>query len=246
MISANAITFDIDWAPDWTILLCAEICSTRGVPATFFVTHDTPALDELRRMPGIELGVHPNFLARSSHGGTPEEVLDFCMKLVPTARSMRTHSLVQSSHILQMVAERTPIETDVSLLLPFHQGLQATYFHIREDLRPLTRLPYFWEDDVASVWPGWNWTSSQYRADGLMIFDFHPIHIALNTDKMAGYERLKTSMAGRPLSSATRDECAMCGYEIGARTFLERVLQENDRSTFLTISDLGSRFGAAA
>ena len=95
-VPSLAITLDIDWAPDHVIdRIAAQLIDAR-VRATWFVTHQSPAIDRLRARPDLfELGIHPNFLNQSTHGETPAEVLAHCMALVPDARSMRTHSLVQ-------------------------------------------------------------------------------------------------------------------------------------------------------
>ena len=37
-----ALTFDVDWAPEWAIEVALDACA--GQPATFFVTHRSPAL----------------------------------------------------------------------------------------------------------------------------------------------------------------------------------------------------------
>ena len=62
-----ALTFDIDWAPDWAIDLTAGILREREVRATWFVTHESPAVDRLREDSELfELGIHPNFLPGST------------------------------------------------------------------------------------------------------------------------------------------------------------------------------------
>src|SRR4028119_935918 len=91
-----AITLDVDWAPDFVIDSVAETLRRARVKCTWFVTHPSPAVDRLRRHPELfELGVHPNFLPGSTQGATAADVLNYCRRLVPDARSMRTHSLVQ-------------------------------------------------------------------------------------------------------------------------------------------------------
>ena len=74
------ITFDINWAPDFVIEMCANICQDNSVGATFFATH----------------------------GRLPTDVMAFCMDIVPDAKCMRTHSLVQSWPILGMIADEYP------------------------------------------------------------------------------------------------------------------------------------------
>ena len=81
-----AITLDIDWAPDFMIERVAGALLSKGVKATWFVTHRSLAIDRLRHHPELfELGIHPNFAAGSSHGDTPEAVLGHVIDLVPDA-----------------------------------------------------------------------------------------------------------------------------------------------------------------
>ena len=242
-----ALTFDLDWAPDWCISLCVEICSKYGVPATFFVTHDTPLLQILRTNPLFELGIHPNFLPGSSHGSSHREVVEFCVQLIPEAHAMRTHALVQSSHIFAMVADFFPqIDTDVSLLLPFHvPGLQPTDIYFGKSKRRITRLPYFWEDDDFAETPGRDWASRPPSASdpGLRIFDFHPVYVALNMASMQGYQLVKSELGARPLFSATPEEFRPHINEgLGCRKFLEALLMQSDLKRFCKISDITTEY----
>ena len=198
------LTIDVDWAPDDAIDFTAEILVRRGVKATWFLTHASPAVERLRARPDLfELGIHPNFLPGSSHGATHEEVLDFCMKLVPDARSMRTHALVQSTPIYDLVLKRTPVRCDLSLLLPYAPRLDPVEYQWKGTT--LLRLPYHWEDDVEQLRdrPSWD-LAPALEGDGLRIFDFHPIHVFLNSADMAPYEALKAAV--RPMSNATKDQ----------------------------------------
>ncbi|MCC6528324.1 MAG: hypothetical protein IT373_37110 [Polyangiaceae bacterium] len=186
-----ALTLDVDWAPDFAIDLAAQTLREHQVRATWFVTHRSPAVERLAAEQDLfELGIHPNFLPGSSHGSTPEAVLDACMAMVPEARSMRTHGLVQSTGIFDLVMARTPIRADVSLLLP--RARHLTPHAWRRGGRSLTRLPYFWADDVEmeSARPSWD-VAPLLEAPGLKIFAFHPIHVALNSADFGPYERLK-------------------------------------------------------
>ncbi|WP_173984905.1 hypothetical protein [Magnetospirillum sp. SS-4] len=241
-MNANiGLTFDVDWAPDWAIALCVDLCASAGVPATFFVTHSCDILADLRRAPDrTELGLHPNFLPGSSHGATPEAVLEHCLALLPEARSMRTHSLVQSTPLLGMVADHTPIDVDVSLFLPFHRFLHATALPVGRSGRMIRRLPYLWEDDIAAGWPGWDWETGGVPTDGgLCILAFHPIHVALNTASLDRYDALKDSLGGRGLASLTEAEAARFHRPgFGVRGFLERLLADIPGHRFSTIAGL--------
>ncbi|MDQ7024072.1 MAG: hypothetical protein Q9P01_21145 [Anaerolineae bacterium] len=185
------LTLDLDWAADFMIDAVAQMLLAAGVKATFFVTHDSPAVRRLREHPDLfELGIHPNFLPNSSQGSTVAEILDFCMALVPDATSMRSHALVQSAHIWWEVVKRTPIQVDLSLLLPEMPHLQMIELPLLP--RPLLRLPYYWEDDVETYRPHSVWTLDKHiTVSGLKIFDFHPVFIYLNTADLAPYNDMK-------------------------------------------------------
>jgi hypothetical protein len=195
MIRDCVLTLDLDWAPDAVVDDVAALLLERGIPATWFITHASPSVERLRDHPELfELGIHPNFLAGSTHGATPEEILDHCMRLVPEARSMRTHSLVQSTPLLAEAMARTPIVVDVSLFLPRARGLEPVEYRWGESR--LLRLPYFWEDDMEMTDddPSPLLDADLFEAPGLKVFDFHPVHVYLNTNNMDAYRRLTASV----------------------------------------------------
>lgn len=240
----SAITFDIDWAPDWCIELCADICRSHNTPATFFVTHESLLLEDLAADPLFELGIHPNFLPGSSQGKTSTEVLDFCMDIVPTANAMRTHSLVQSSPLFSQILRNYPnIHTDVSLLLPNHSNLQPVDFHVYESTRQLVRLPYFWEDDCYSYSPKVNWSNLPPYSPGLRIYDFHPVLVALNMAKLEQYKVLLENLASKPLYEATlKDFSSLINIHLGVRTFLEELLKTQPPNGFSLISNISNNY----
>ena len=55
----------------------------------------------------------------------------------------------------------------------------------------LIKVPYFWEDDIhLSYNPEWN-VNRYIKYKGIKVFDFHPIHILLNTEDIKRYEQNK-------------------------------------------------------
>jgi hypothetical protein len=244
----SVLTFDIDWAPDWCIELCVDICRAYELPATFFATHPTDIISDLQADSLFEVGIHPNFLPGSSHGSHVGEIMDYCMDLVPDAQSMRTHSLMQSSLIFAVIADKYPeIKSDVSLLLPLHDWLTPTVLYLGESNRPLIRVPYFWEDDVFAVRPDWDWLGKPPQSNGLRVFDFHPVFVALNIATLTGYKGLKAEIAPRPLFEATQEAFEpFINPGRGARTFLEAMVSAESKEDFCTISDLSALFEGGA
>ena len=98
-----ALTFDIDWAPDFMIRKCTNFLEKNEIPATFFVTHNSKIISEIRDNELFELGIHPNFENNSTQGNNLIEVLSHLLKIVPEANSVRTHGLLQSSNIIENI-----------------------------------------------------------------------------------------------------------------------------------------------
>ena len=186
------MTLDIDWAPDFVIDYVAQILIENQVKATWFVTHQSDAIERLRENNELfELGIHPNMLSGSTHGKTEDDVLAYIKKIVPEAISMRTHGLYQSSNFLVKAATEYDVLIDVSLFLPRATHLQPHKLKWHGSL--LWRVPYFWEDDSEMFEDNsiWNLSDVRLNTDGLKVFDFHPIHIALNTESFERYDSLK-------------------------------------------------------
>lgn len=185
-----AITIDVDWAPDHVIDAVATRLIDAGVRATWFVTHGSPAIDRLRRREDLfELGIHPNFMDGSSHGATVSEVIAHCMAIVPDARVMRTHGLVQSSRLFTEIMRLTSIRIDSSLMLRKHPGLQVVTQPY--DGGVLTRVPVWWEDDIEQIAPDPDWEIAAHDGAGLRVLNFHPVHLALNGRTPLAYAKLK-------------------------------------------------------
>ena len=181
------LTFDIDWAPDYIINDISDRLKKLKIKSTWFVTHDSPAIQKLKKNSLIELGIHPNFFSNSTQGKNIDEILRNLKKIVPNAKSIRTHGLLQSSEIL-LKFQKYGIKNDVSILLenqPFLGIHYSKYLKIK-------RFPYYWEDDVEIKNKiDFNDSEKHMYIQGLKIFNFHPIHIFLNSASMTNYNKMK-------------------------------------------------------
>ncbi len=232
------LTLDIDWAPDFIIESVASRLLDAGVKATWLVTHSSPAVEWLATFPDLfELGIHPNFDQRSTHGESPDEVIEHCMALVPEALTVRTHGLIQSTNLLEQILSSSPIRVDVSLFLPGALQLSPVVFRRKE--KDLLRLPIFWEDDfeMEALRPSWR-LENQLDGKGLKIFNFHPIHVYLNSCSMVAYEALKSLQAD--LSTVSKEDAtSFTNRDKGAgRLFSELVDHLNGRGESWTIGDI--------
>ena len=191
LASPIVITIDVDWAPDFMIDHTAGILADRGVCATWFITHASPAIDRLRgRSDLFEIGVHPNFMRGSTHGEEPDDVLRHCLELAPDAVSVRSHSLLQSTPLLDAIAE-TSLEIDCSVYI--QRVRNAQIFEHWTPSRTLTRVPFVWEDDLEARRPDalWDFHEDVRGSGSLVVMNFHPVHVFLNSSRLDEYEQLK-------------------------------------------------------
>lgn len=193
------VTIDVDWSPDFWIDQAAEMLSSRGIKSTWFLTHDSPAIRRLMDNPLVECGIHPNFFQPSSHGATEDEVVDFMRRLVPDARSVRAHALMQSSRLFAKYMGQDGYFTECSSYAPNAAPLMPYHIVFSKNLRPLVRIPYFWEDDVEcqAAETGWDPGAPAFHPPGLKIFNFHPVYIGLNCHDFSEYIHLKKSIEGK-------------------------------------------------
>lgn len=236
-MNASAIIFDIDWAPDFMVRLCMDICRKHRAAATFFATHPSDTLSEIENDQLFELGIHPNFMAGSSHGSTLEEVMDYCQRLVPNARSMRTHGLYQHTRLFQLVVSAYPkIKTDVSFFLPGHRNLAPVEWCFGDRDRKLVRLANFWDDYYSAGLPKYNW-EDEAPSDGIRIFAFHPVHVAMNTETLAAYETVRQV---RRIADIAPDEVEFLSNKSnrGSRSFLQRLISNQENHPFGKVSEL--------
>ena len=192
------LTFDIDWADDEVLEYSIELVEQADVSATWFVTHKTKLLERLKENPKFELGIHPNFNylldGKSNTGRNAKEVIQRCMDIVPDAKSVRSHSMAQSTGLLSIFKECGLIY-DTNHFIPCHSNINLKPWKLWNEL---VRIPYKWEDDVHILYEAigvpqkdphevaLNATNKE-----LIVVDFHPIHLFLNTESMNRYERTR-------------------------------------------------------
>lgn len=226
------ITFDIDWAPDSSIIECLKLLESVGAKATFFTTHYTELNSEII-LRGHELGIHPNFLPNSSHGKNLNEIIDNCLKFAPKASIIRTHSLVQSSPMLYEIFSNYPqLKLDVSLCMHKAEHAQKvpwSFAGVKFD-----RIMYNWEDDFEFETKQFSDKDQKFFGK-LTIFNFHPIHVHLNSSDGTEYSRLKSTLGELPLYKAEKKLIEkMQNTDVGVKSFFKAVLDSKIRNIALS------------
>ena len=186
------LTFDIDWCSDEVLKYTLNIIEKYNIKTTFFVTHKTKLLHYMQKNKNIELGIHPNFnfLLNGDfrYGDNIDEVIEYYLEMVPNSISVRSHSMTQSSIILSSFAKHN-IKYDCNHYIPKNSGILLYPWQFLKT--SLFKIPYFWEDDFHCIYND-TWDINEYiNYKGLKVFDFHPIHIFLNTENLERYEKAR-------------------------------------------------------
>lgn len=180
MKSKVIITMDTDWAPDFVVQSVLQALALKRLNATVFCT-DSMNIDFFEN---IEYGIHPNFMGDSTQGHSEDEILQHLLNLYPEAKGIRTHRLYYHSGLNTKFLDHG-LKYDSSIFLPFHP-------HIQSVKTGIIRFPYFWSDNI-HICENMRFDILKipnFDSPGLKIFDFHPIHIYLNTNDMNYYRRI--------------------------------------------------------
>ncbi|MFH1357408.1 MAG: hypothetical protein ABII18_09795 [bacterium] len=208
------LLFDIDWASDEMIDYVADILIEKNICATWFVTHDSPAIERLKAHPDIfDLGIHPNFNLESTQGKNPEKILDNLLQIIPNAKFVRTHGLLQSTNLLALMASKGLV-ADFSLYLPrqWEAKPHELYF---ENGNKIIRVPFHWEDDLEMCRPDRLFEVNLLpKKVNSMMFAFHPVHVFYNTCYLANYRHLSKTESEMPTQQSDDSN------DFGSRTFL--------------------------
>ena len=131
------LTIDIDWAHDAAIADALKLVAEAGVAATWFVTHATPVLADIRATPRQELGLHPNFnpLLDGSNGNA-RNILRRIRDVVPDATCIRSHSLTRSSRLAALFREHGYVLTALRAfdLFPMTHHVECVAQFTRRDV----------------------------------------------------------------------------------------------------------------
>ena len=182
------LSFDIDWAHDEVILDCYKLVSKYSAETTWFVTHQTELLDMFITDKKVELGLHPNFNdllsgKTDSYPGNSSQIIKENKKLVPTATTVRSHSLTQSERLIDQFVENG-FKRICNLFIPYRSNMKVIPYYIWNNA---IMIPHRFQDN-ASLRVNEGVPEKDFLTTGLNVFDFHPIHVFLNTESLDRYE----------------------------------------------------------
>lgn len=227
-----ALTFDVDWAPDWVLEAVFKQLEKYNIRSTWFLTHQSEYIDYLKSQTHlVETGIHPNFLPNSSQGNSYDKVFNNLLKWFPGSQIMRSHSLYQSEKLLGIANNKYGIKIDCSLYLRGCSNITSHSIRYVPNGKLLWRVPHFYQDnmDIMHNTP-FHLENINIESEGLKVFNFHPIHIVLNTNKGENYNRFKSELG---IENASIDNIAQfINKGAGVKTLF------NELCNYLT--DIGS------
>jgi hypothetical protein len=213
------LSIDVDWASDDVLADTIDLVEEAGVKACFFVTHRTHLLKRLRANPAIELGLHPNFdpLLRGEDGRTAERIVAEIAAIAPDAHVLRSHAMTTSGRWLELFTGAGM--SHISNYVMFAQRYIRPFRHVNG----LVEVPVFFADDgilyqrsraIENEQP----MSLLDAGPGLQVYNFHPIHLFLNSESHERYEKARVHLRN---TEALRE---LRGNGDGARNWFGKLL----------------------
>ena len=221
-----ALTLDTDWAPQPLVEESVELIQESGCKVTVFCTgkYDIAA---------DEKAIHPNF----TNVDELELPISDLKEMLPNAAGIRSHCLFFTER-LRPYYEKYGLIYDSNAMQYLQDGISCSKIG-----RTTLSIPiYFMDrfhlemadgkvDRFATDWIDWH-------GSGLKVFDFHPIHVFLNTTSVAHYEEAKADY-----HSPEKLERWVASGE-GIRTMLVDILEsivEKDLKTY-TLSEIARQY----
>ena len=216
-------TVDVDWASEDALKYCYSLFEQYGIPVTFFITHPSNFLNEKIEKGIIDAGIHPNFLKGSSQGNTLNEVIDYCIDLLPNTKSFRCHRYYDVNDVNDYLYEQGfRYDSNLCTLL---QKVDP-FFH----RSGLLRFPIYFEDGAYLLHNGnlnFNQVVEQiFYLSGLMIINVHPMHMVLNSPHFLYAKKIKDNLSREEWNTLNFKDFDKIKYSgLGIRDFVVDLLE---------------------
>lgn len=225
---------DIDWASEEVIQYSHELVTGDQLKLTYFNTHPSLFLDELTQTARAKILIHPNFLADSSHGGSFQEVIDYCHKLVPDADGFRCHRYFEVNDIMDDFFKKG------FKFVSNHCTRCETHIKPLRHRSGLLSMPIFLEDGGYLLMdPQLDFDSLLPKLDqpGLKIINFHPAHMAFNTPNFAYTRSIKDSMSRESWNHLDVSGIQKLAYAgSGIRNIIQRIIEHVVKKDYQILS----------
>lgn len=177
-------TLDTDWCPEEILHYALALLREHDLACTIFATGRYAALENCDPA-RIEIGLHPNF--NEALPAQHEAKLRELLALYPQAQGVSSHAMMSSTPLLDLF-QAAGLQYDRNLLRYHDATAEAFQYY-----NGLWRAPIFWEDDIwfahEPLAPFAPALLAQHQAP--LVFNFHPIHLYLNTASVEHYAAFK-------------------------------------------------------
>jgi len=230
-------TSDMDWASETVLARCLpELCS-ENLKLTVFVTNESRVINELKDAGRLERGIHPNFLAGSSHGDGFRTVIETCRKFAPEAEAFRSHRLFDVTDVTHLLHDEYKFKY-VSNLGTVMQPRLGPVLHESG----LVHFPIFFEDGT-HLFHGLSLRLTDYLprflSPGIKVISVHPADYVINTPKISYMRGIKDSMsreAYQQMSAADIEKYEHRG--LGIRSLVKEIIALARSHRVMSLSEL--------
>lgn len=184
--SEICLTFDTDWCRQEHVDEIIALLEERKLKSTFFITDDNPIIVSKN----VEIALHPNIENKSL------DIIDNDLKKMKSGKKsfgVRTHKLYSSS-ILNSILENNEIQYQSNYVLFLKDNIEVC-----KGLNGVYEVPIYCMDYYLMEFFGRvpNYTTLKqkfFNGKGIKVFDFHPIHIYMNTPSLDYYYQEREKM----------------------------------------------------
>lgn len=176
------LTFDTDWIPENILDDILLDLKEKNIKATIFASNYYRCL--VKPPSNIEVGIHPNF----DRGNWMSQTVKI-KKIYPKSIGVRNHSLVFSER-LRPIWRRLGIKYTSNSIQFLQNGIHPVPVTKNIIDFPLFHMDRFYLE-MTEPKTDFGLKKFSLGKPGLKIFDFHPIHLTLNTPSQKYYEKHK-------------------------------------------------------
>lgn len=192
------VTFDTDWVHECAVEYVVELLNKYNVQGTFFATGRYECL--LREKDCHESGIHPNFNPiLEGKGGSLYEAIDSLLEIYPQSVGIRSHSLTQSSQILAYSFQKG-ILYDSNQYNPNGGIPYKDYSGLMRFVHNYVDLGHLIDRTELTI------ENMNINQEMINIFDFHPIHIYLNSPNLEFYQSIKHLTTSKQSLNSSRNK----------------------------------------
>lgn len=186
-------TSDIDWASEDVMNEFIRLIPLDEFRFTFFLTHHSEIISDLFHQKIIDRGIHPNFLANSSHGKSFTEVLDTCKRFAPETIACRSHRCFDVTDVAHLLYNTYGIKYISNTITTLQKNIQP-FLHESK----LIHFPVFFEDGsflYNEMGLSINPYLDLFTHSGLKIISLHPMNTVFNTPYLQWMRSIKDSLS---------------------------------------------------